>query len=160
MPSRPVLDAGGLQIERVDVRPPPGRHQQVGALDGFLGVAGEHDFDALAQPPHALDLDAAADRDALTRERVEHDGGAFGILLAERLRRVQHGDLGAEPAERLRQFEPDRAAAEHDQMLRQFAKLERIFVGEIGRLLDPGNRRHHRPRAGRDHESARPDLEP
>ena len=77
---------GGLQIERVDVRPPADRHQQIGALDGFLGVARQHDFDPLAQPAHPLDLDAAADRDALARERVEHDGGAFRILLAERLR--------------------------------------------------------------------------
>ena len=71
---RLVLDAGGLQIERIDVRPPADRHQQIGALDGFLGVAGQHDLDPLAQPPHPLDLDAAADRDALARERIEHDG--------------------------------------------------------------------------------------
>ena len=107
-----MLDAGGLQIERIDVRPPAGRHQQIGALDGLLGVARQHDLDSLAQPAHPLDLDAAADRDALARERIEHDGGAFRIFLAERLRHVEHGDLGAEPAERLRQLEPDRAGAE------------------------------------------------
>ena len=83
---RLMLDAGGLQIERLDVRPPADRHQQIGALDGFLGGAGQHDLDPLAQPPHPLDLDAASDRDALARERVEHDGRAFRVLLAERLR--------------------------------------------------------------------------
>ena len=82
-----------------------------------------------------------------------------GILLAERLRLIEHGDLGAKPAERLGKLEPDRAGAEDDQMLRPLADLECVLVGEIGHLLEPGNRRHDRPRAGRDHEAARPDLE-
>ena len=87
-----------------------------------LGGAGQHDLDPLAQPPHPLDLDVASDRDALARERVEHDGRAFRVLLAERLTCVQHRDLGAQPPERLGQFEPDRAAAQHDQMLRPLAE--------------------------------------
>ena len=81
--------------------------------------------------PDPLDLHAAADRDALARQRVEHDGDAFRVFLAERLRRnLQHRHLGAEPAERLRELEPDSARAEHDQMLRPLACVEDGLVGE------------------------------
>ena len=106
------------------------------ALDGLLAVAGfEHDLD----PAGA----ARRTRSTLTPLRivtpsrascVEHDRGAFRVVLGERLRRLQHGDLGAEPAERLRQLEPDRAAADDDEMLGPLAQLEDGLVGEIRRL--------------------------
>ena len=155
-----VPDPCGIEVETLDVRPPAGRDQQIGALDGLLGGAGEHDLDPLAQRPHPLDLDAAADRDAFARQRIEHDRDAFRVLLGERLRRkLQHRDLGAEPAERLRELEAARARAEHDQMLRPFACIEDILVGEIRALVDAGDRRHRRLRAGGDDKAARPDLE-
>ena len=114
---------------------PAGRDQKIGALDGLLGGAGQHHLDALAQRAHALDLDVAADRDALARQRVEHDGDAFRVFLGERLRRnLQHRHLGAEPAERLRELEPARARAEDDQVLGPLARVEDVLVGEIRAL--------------------------
>ena len=56
---------------------------------------------------HLRDLHPDAQLDAFAGERVEHDGGAFGIVAGERRRRFEHRDLGAEPPERLRQFEAD-----------------------------------------------------
>ena len=64
-----------------------------------------------------VDLDAAADDDALALELIEHDGGAFRIVLGERRRRLQHGHLAAEPAEGLRHFQADRPGADDDEML-------------------------------------------
>src|SRR6185312_11983433 len=106
---RLVLDARRCEIKRIDVRPAADRDQQIGALDGFLAVAGQHHLDALAQPAHALDLDATADRDALAGERIAYDAVALLVFVTERLPGVEHGDLGAEPVERLREFEPDAA---------------------------------------------------
>ena len=66
----------------------------------------------------ADDRDAAAKVDALAHECIEHDAGAFGVLVRERLRRFQHRHRAAEPAKRLRQLEPDRTRADDDEMLR------------------------------------------
>ncbi len=75
-----MLDAGGVEVEARHVGLPADGDQQISALDGLLGVAGEHHLHALAERAHPLDLDAAPDGDALALQRVEHDGGAFGVL--------------------------------------------------------------------------------
>ena len=82
----------------------------------------------------AHDLDAAADDDALAFELVEHDRGAFRIVLGERLRRFQHGHRAAEPAEGLRHFQADRPGADDDEMLRPLGEIENRLVGEIRTL--------------------------
>ena len=81
MPCRLVLDTAGVEIEAIDIRLATDRDQKLGALDGLFGVARQHHLDALAQRAHALDLDAAADRDAFARQLVEHDGDAFRVFL-------------------------------------------------------------------------------
>jgi hypothetical protein len=60
----------------------------------------------------------------------------------------------------LRKLEPDRTGADHHEMLRPLGELEHRLVGEVGRRREPGNRRQRRRRPGRDHEAARPDLDP
>ena len=128
--------------------------------DRLLAVAvAMHDLDLGAARLDPHDLDAAADVDAFARERVEHDRGAFRIFLAERRRRFEHRDLGAEPAERLRELEPDRPAADDDQMLGRAASSNIVSLVRYGVSLEPGNRRQRRRRAGRDHEAARLDLD-
>ena len=66
----------------------------------------------------ARHLDAGADHDAFARQLVEHDRGAFRIVLGERRRGLEHGHLRAEPPVRLRELEPDRPRADDDEMLR------------------------------------------
>ena len=90
---------------------------------------------------------------------VEHDRGAFRIVLGERRRGLQHRHLRAEPAMRLRQLEADRPAADDDEMLGAALEFEDRLVGEIGRLGKARDRRHRGGRAGRDHEAPRLDLE-
>ena len=70
-----IADAGRIEIEIVQVRPATGRDQKMRAFDGFVAVFAR-DIDLYARQ-HAADLhklDAAADRDALAAERIEHDG--------------------------------------------------------------------------------------
>ena len=90
---------------------------------------------------------------------VEHDRGAFRIVLGERRRGLQHRHPGAEPAVRLRELEPDRPRADDEEMLGAALELEDRLVGEIGRLGQSRDRRHRGGRAGRDHEAPRLDLE-
>ena len=63
------------------------------------------DLDSRQHAPHLRDGNTDAQRNAFAFERVEHDGGAFGIVARQRRRRFEHGDVGAEPPECLRQFE-------------------------------------------------------
>ena len=60
---------------------------------------------------------------------------------------------------RLRHLDADRPAADHDQMLGQFTVGKHGLVGQIGHLVEPGDRRRHRVRAGGDHEPAGADLD-
>ena len=107
----------------------------------------------------AHDLDAAADDDALAFELVEHDRGAFRIVLGERRRRFQHGHRAAEPAEGLRHFQPDRTGADDNEAVGPLGEIENGFVGEIRPLIEPRDRRQRRRRSGRDHETARADFD-
>ena len=111
MPSRLVADAGGVEIEIVDVRPAAGGDQKVRSFDRFASTAfrfGDDDLDARQHAAHLRDLHPGTQLDALAGERVEHDGRAFAIFAPQRRRRFEHGDFGAEAAKCLRQFEADR----------------------------------------------------
>ena len=55
----------------------------------------------------------------------------------------------------LGKFDPDRPAAHDDQVFRQRIHAKDGFVGEIGPVGQAGNRRHHRCRAGGDHDASR-----
>ena len=107
---RLVADAGGIEIELFDIRPAPDGDEKMTAGDG-LGALGRFDIDLdpRQHAPHPRDRDTDAQRNAFAFERVEHDGGAFGIVAGKRRRRFEHGDVGAEPPESLRQFEADRS---------------------------------------------------
>jgi hypothetical protein len=75
------------------------------ALDGRRARwRGEHDLNLRQDAADFRDLDPGTEFDAVTHQGVEHNGGAFGVVAGQRRRRVEHGDLGAEPAERPRQF--------------------------------------------------------
>ena len=50
---------------------------------------------------------------------------------------------------------PIGSAAEHDEMLDALAHVEDRLVGEIGHLVEAGDRRDRRQRAGGDDEAAR-----
>src|SRR6516225_4247401 len=79
-----------------------------------------------------------------SRERVQHDGGAFRIVLPKRHRLIEHGDIRAETPKRLRHFEAGPPGANDNEMPRTLGKFEDIFTGEIRRIGEPGNRRERR----------------
>ena len=66
---------------------------------------------------------------------------------------IDDGDMGAEHAMGLGELEADGAAAEHDEMLDPLAHVEDRLVGEIGHLVETGDRRDDRRRAGGDDEA-------
>ena len=100
-------------------------------------------------------LTPAFDGDAVGDEALDQQLGQLRIVLGQHARGLEHGDARAEPAMRLRHLEADRAAADDDQMLGQHAVLEDRLVGEIGHVLEAGDRRHGGRRAGGDDEAAR-----
>ena len=156
---RVVRDAGGVELEPVDRRLAPGGNQQKASFDRLLAARTvERDRHAAARVLDSRDLDAGADNDALALELIEHDRGAFGIVLGERRCRFQHGHFAAEPAERLRHLQADRPGADNDETVRPLDKIENGFVGEIWTLIQARNRRQRRRRPGRDHETARADF--
>ena len=100
---RVVADAGCIEIERFDIRPAPDGDKNMTAGDGLRPVRRfDIDLDARQHAAHPRDGDTDVQRDAFAFERVEHDGGAFGIVAGKRRRRFEHGDFGAEPPESLR----------------------------------------------------------
>ncbi len=101
-------DTCGLQIEMLDVRPPPEREQKMRAFDHFRpGCAGECDLNLRQLAAEFRDLDAGAQANTFARERTQHDRGGFRIIARQRRARFQNGNIGAKPAKRLRQLEPN-----------------------------------------------------
>ena len=82
-----------------------------------------------------------------------------GSSRASGSRRLQHGDLGAEPAEGLRELKPDRTRADDHEMRWARGEIEHSLVGEMRRRVEPGNRRHRRRGAGGDDEAPCLDLD-
>ncbi len=113
MPFAPMADAGGVEIEIVDIRTAAGSEQKVRAFDRFLTIRngivgfGDNDLDARQHAAHLGDLHSGAQPHSFAGKRIEHDLRTFAILALERRRRFQHGDVGAETAKSLRQFEAD-----------------------------------------------------
>ena len=70
-------------------------------------------------------------------------------------RALDDGDLAAKAAIGLRKFETDIAPAEDNEMRGQKVHVHHRAVREVRDLLEPGNRRHHCPRADVDENLVR-----
>src|ERR1043166_4051185 len=157
--ARPGLDAGSSKVEAVEVRAPAGRDKQMARLDRLLLVRRRHDDAQLRAAFDAQNAGAGTDADALARELIEQDRGAFRIVVGERGRGFDDRDARAETAERLRHFETDRAGADDDELFGAYGEVEHGLVGQIRDLVEPGDRRDRAARAGRDPEGPRLDLD-
>jgi hypothetical protein len=91
----------------------------------------------------------------LANNRVEHDGGAFGIVSGQR--RCKDGDVGAEPAKCLRKLEPGRTGADNDQMTGAIMQRPGGLAGQIRRFRESQDRRNGRQCPGGDKEAPRLD---
>ncbi|MDP1910493.1 MAG: hypothetical protein Q8K85_19505, partial [Hyphomicrobium sp.] len=152
-----IANTGGIEAKAIDGRLAAGGDQQMRAFDFllrfFLALRAfnrQRDFAFVMRDRDHLD--GAAQHNAVARELVEHDRGAFGIVLGERRRRLTHGDRAAEAAKRLRHFQTDRSTADDQQMLRPLRQIENGLIGEIRPLVETIDRRRRRHRSGRDHE--------
>src|SRR5258706_9674156 len=138
------------------VRHAPHRAEQIVELDATLAAAAFTDQEFLFAVHHDLRrLVPGQDVDALLAESLRHHRGNLGILADQDAR--QHLDLAqlrAEAREYLRELAADRAAAQHHQPPRQHADIPHRVRGQRLDLLDPGNRRHERPRPRRDDDCA------
>ena len=70
---------------------------------------------------------------------------------------LQQGDLGADALKELRQLDGDRPSSENEQGFGLLAQLEQLVAGQVAGLVEPGNRRPGRYRAGGDDEARRPE---
>jgi hypothetical protein len=87
--------------------------------------------------------------DTVGDERLLHDGGCIGILVAEDpWHQFQQRDFAAEARERLGELAPDRARADHGQTPRQRGQAEHRFVGQVAGLGQARDGRRARARAG------------
>ena len=149
-------DAGLVEVEALQRRLPPHRHQQVRSGDPDL-AAGMLQGDRRSR----LDPDRLVpgqQLDAVRLELVDDDLGCGRVFAAQHLGGFDDHHLRAQPAERLAQLNPDWAAAQHDQAFRQSGQLKDGLVGEMRNVFQPRDRRNHRPRARRHHDLASLDL--
>ncbi len=146
---RVVADTGGVEIEIVNVRAPPGCEQKMRSFDRFFAggrIVGLHydDLDAREHAAHLRDLHAGAQPHALAGKCIEHNGRTLAVFARERHGGFEHGDVGAEPAKGLRQFETGPARADDNQMARTIGEIEHCFRGEVRRLGQTWNCRDYR----------------
>src|SRR5229473_1247820 len=108
-------DAALVATQIVRVRPPPCRHQQVGAAQLFS--AGEAQGDAARLARHLLRPGAQLEADLFVAEHGFQRRGDLGVFAAKQVRRlVDDGHLSAEAPEHLSELAADVAAAQHYQM--------------------------------------------
>ena len=128
------------------------------------GSAGEQNLELrlrLGRPLLLGDTDDAspAQPDALAHELIEHDRGAFGIILPQGLERIEHGHVRAQPAEGLGKFEADRAGPDHDEMLGTSGEVEGGLAGQARHALEPRNRRQRGRGPGGNNKAPGRDLD-
>ena len=133
---------GAVEAQRFEVRFAARGDEEMRTLDdGGLAVLVEVNGDALHRPLDALDAGVRVEHDFVSWSFLTRTRDSFGILVGKQARGVEHGDVRAEHAMRLAELKPDRPAAEHDEVLDAFAHVEDCLVGEIGHLVEAGNRR-------------------
>ncbi len=100
---------------------------------------------------HLLRLVPREDLHALFLKSLRHHRGNLGILADQDARQHLHlAHPRAEAGEHLRELAADRPAAQHHQAPRQLAQVPHRVGGQHLDPVDPGNRRHQRPRARGD----------
>ena len=109
------LDAGGLEVELLDVRHAAGGEQHFlgAALVRLLALVARRDrrHHLVAVLPDPLDEDIRCELDSLGLQGRSERGRGLGIgERRDSLGRVDDPHLGTEARERLTELEPDRAA--------------------------------------------------
>ena len=143
-------DAGGVELEAVDIGDAPERHQDLVGEDLRPSL---NSVRTCETPSHFVD-DGVGARNvfaAVAAQLLDVERGELGI--EERQRRIvlvglRH--LAAERGEHRGVFAGDDAAAEHQQAARQVGQREDGIAVEHVLVVDGEMRRRARPRAGGD----------
>lgn len=131
------LHADPVEIERLQPRPPSGRHQQERAPHLAVLAAFNHtEGDARLILAGAGHLDLLADRHALGCQDLQQLGDMAGIVVRHRLAALDHGDLRAQPAMCLRHLQAERARADDQQVRGERAVVEDRLVGEVRHRIE------------------------
>ena len=102
---------------------------------------------------------ARPDLDALLTQPARQEFSQLRLLAHhEPVEQLHHRDVRAEAAEGLGEFDADRPAADHGERGGDRVAVEGFGVREVTCLLKPRDRRHRRPGAGGDDETARADA--
>ena len=153
------LDADGVEPDAVGAHAPPGRDQQLVALDLEPAVE-RHLHAAAVVRGDRRDVDAGAHVDALLGQPTA-DGLADGARLArdEPVAALDDRHLGPEPAHRLGHLGADRAATDHDQVARDLLRARDLPVRpDAVERRDPVDRRDERVAPGGDDDPVRLDA--
>ena len=146
---RAGLHVAGREIERLEVRPPADRDQQMTAVYS----------PAVRQDQCRPRLDrghrgALQQRHAARRQRFAQSGDQLRVVLSGDGRRLHHGDAAAQAGEGVGHLQPDGAAAEDQQVVGTLRQIEQRGVGQMRDAVQPGDRRHRGGAAGGDDDAA------
>ena len=132
---RVAVDAGGLEIEALDVRQAAGAGEDgIDRHRALVVVADEIDELLAVFNAHLDGFGIEPDLDAVAREGIRKKLRGVAFLLGQEQRQVLRDRRArAEAAERLRQFAAQRAAADHQQAARQFGQVKYVFIGQSSR---------------------------
>jgi hypothetical protein len=135
------------QIHCLRIRAAAGGDQQL--VGGELALPG-HEHESAVPISHLTRLRMFQHLDPFGAEGIG-DGRTDGRVLTEEQRTArQDRDPAAQPGESLRQFDGHHRRADHCQPLRERVARQRLGRGPVRRVLQAGDRRDRRTRAGRD----------
>jgi len=151
------LDTEAFEVEIGDARVAShGQQEPFGVQD--VAVI-QRQRDARSRRAGANRRGPEADIDAIVAQGIGQDPGDRRLLARQEVRgRLHDGDRRAERGVDLRQFAADRATPEHDQRGGPVRRGQRLIAGPGRHPLQSLDRRHHRCRAGRDHQFGVADL--
>src|SRR5262249_53303755 len=135
-------DAGFIEAEVVRIWSPADRDQQVGTDDlrGFSPGFDLHGY-GFALLLHTDHFTVEAQVDAFLAEKIADRLRDVLVLPRDQARpELDQGHLAAEAAIHLGEFKSDVAAAQDDEMWREKIYLHHRAVGEVGDLVEAGNR--------------------
>ena len=107
--------------------------------DFTIGPLGNDANSGLATLLDSADRGLLQNGKPLAAQAVQHNSRQFGVILAQCLRALDHGNLRTQPQMGLRHLHADGASANHDEMPDLVAVLEQGLIGEIACLLQAGN---------------------
>jgi hypothetical protein len=150
--ARLVVEADRSHVERREIGPPSRADEKALALHRL--ARGELETYRPGTGMRRAHLCPADDTNAVGLERLGQELAGLGLLEREEVRaHLDDGHRAAETGEDLAELDPDGTASEHDERRGHLGRLDRLAVGPVGHLGEPGDGWRPRLGAGVDHDS-------